>query len=87
MFHNAARRGTEPSDARELERGFRGPRTLQGLLGISATGRGGRRLRGTAAPPAALWKSIEEESVALLLSPSVPTCLSTQVAGFVEKRA
>lgn len=65
VFHNAARRSAEPSDARELEPGFRGPGTLQGLLGISATGRGGRRLRGTVASPAALLKSFEGEVVAL----------------------
>lgn len=67
VFHNAARRGAalSPPTPSKLERGFRGPRTVQGLLGISATGRGGRRLRGTVASPAALPKSFEEESVAL----------------------
>lgn len=74
MQRGAARRGSarQPPDARELEPGFRGPRTLQGLLGVSATGRGGRRLRGTVASPAALLQSLEGAVVARGLSPDVP---------------
>lgn len=37
---------------------FRGPRTLQGLLGISVTGRGGWRLRGTVVPQRPCGKAL-----------------------------